>query len=106
MNDQGIGCPCRYLFRVMFSASRGESMSGIGRVIAALLLAGAVAGAAAFAHLLGSEPAPAPLRSAGMPASHAPPPLVVVAAPGPPLVLPWPAARPGLLSPVLRTAAV
>src|SRR5216684_8520234 len=102
MNDQGIGCPCRYLFRVMFSASRGESMSGIGRGIAALLLAGAVAGAAAFAHQLGREAAPEPLHGAGMAASQTPPPLVVVAAPAPPLVRPRHAARPGLGSPVPR----
>src|SRR6266852_1242016 len=105
MNDQGIGCPCRYLFRVMFSASRGESMSGIGRGIAALLLAGAVAGAAAFAHQLGREAAPAPLRSAGIAASQAPPPLVVVAAPAPPLALPRHAARPSLRSPAVRSVA-
>lgn len=80
-------------------------MSGIGRGIAALLLAGAVAGAAAFAHQLGREAAPAPLRSAGIAASQAPPPLVVVAAPAPPLVLLRHAARPSLRSPVVRPAA-
>src|SRR4029077_14412739 len=36
----------------MFSAVGGLSMRGIGRVVAAVLLAGGVAGAAAFAHLL------------------------------------------------------
>src|SRR4051794_41983648 len=40
----------------MLSASRGPSMSGIERIFAALLLAGAVGGAAAFAHGIGGGP--------------------------------------------------
>src|SRR5438105_14851955 len=40
----------------MFSASGGLSMRGIGRLVTAVLLTGAVVGAAAFAHLSGSVP--------------------------------------------------
>jgi hypothetical protein len=41
----------------MLSADLGSNMSSIERLVAAIFLAGAVAGAAAFGHLLGSEPA-------------------------------------------------
>jgi hypothetical protein len=54
-------------------------MRGIGRIVAAIVLAGAVAGAAAFAHLLGSVPA-APSSVAALPPSPSAP-LIVEAAP-------------------------
>ena len=60
-------------------------MRGIGRIVAAIVLAGAVAGAAAFAHLLGSVPA-APSSVAALPPSPSAP-LIVEAAP-------WSPARP------------
>jgi hypothetical protein len=41
----------------MLSADLGSNMSSIERLVAAIFLAGAVAGAAAFGHLLGSEAA-------------------------------------------------
>ena len=50
------GRPRRYLDRVMLSADSWTNMSGIERVVAAILLTGAVVGAAAFAHLLGRNP--------------------------------------------------
>jgi hypothetical protein len=83
----------------MFSATRGEIMSCIGRVVATLLLAGAVAGAAAFAHQLGTEATPAPIRIAGMPAPRLSAPIAVVVAPAPPLALPSAALRPIRLFP-------
>src|SRR5690349_3899942 len=51
INDhaQGFPSPCRYLVRVMLSAGGGWSMRGIERVLAAVLLAGAVGGTALFA---------------------------------------------------------
>ena len=60
-------------------------MRGIGRIVAAIVLAGAVAGAAAFAHLLGSVPA-APSSVATLPPTPSSP-LIVEAAP-------WSPARP------------
>jgi hypothetical protein len=69
----------RYLVRVMLSARWGLDMRGIGRIVAAIVLAGAVAGAAAFAHLLGSVPA-APSSVAALPPSPSAP-LIVEAAP-------------------------
>src|SRR6478735_8537434 len=69
----------RYLVRVMLSARWGLDMRGIGRIVAAIVLAGAVAGAAAFAHLLGSVPAP-PSSVATLPPTPSAP-LIVEAAP-------------------------
>src|SRR5258708_1389369 len=63
----------------MFSALGGLSMRAIGRVVAAVLLAGAVAGAAAFAHLLGNVP--------GSTIFPAPPALTSAAGAGAPLVI-------------------
>jgi hypothetical protein len=72
-------------------------MRGIGRVVAAILLAGAVAGAAAFAHLLVSEPAPAPFGIAALPPAPSSP-LIVQAAP-------WRPERPAVRVHVARPAA-
>src|SRR4030081_1668074 len=54
---QVSGPSCRYPNRVMLSAVGGENMRGIDRVIAVILLVGAVGGAAAFARQSGNEPA-------------------------------------------------
>lgn len=67
----------------MLSAFWGLGMRGFGRVVAAVLLTGAVAGTAAFAHLLGSEPA-APFSVAALPPAPAAP-LVVRADPWSPV---------------------
>src|ERR1700758_505268 len=77
---------CRYLVRVMLSASGGGSMRGIERVLAAVLLIGAVAGAAVFASHSGSSPAEAPVRLAAPPEQH-------VSGPGAVLIAPTPADR-------------
>src|SRR4051812_15766987 len=75
-NDVQVSGPsCRYLDRVMLSAVGGASMRGIDRVLAVLLLLGAVGGAAAFARQSGSE-------SASPGVDLAAPPLQHVAAPG------------------------
>src|SRR5665647_3176173 len=69
-------------------------MSGIRRVETAILLAGAVAGAAAFAHLLASEPAPGPFGITALPP-----------APGSPLIVqaaPWSPERPAAHVHVVR----
>jgi hypothetical protein len=55
-------------------------MSGMGRAVAAILLAGAVAGAAAFAHLLASEPTLPAFGASALPSAPGSP-LVVQAAP-------------------------
>src|SRR5665647_264462 len=73
-------------------------MSGIRRAVAAILLAGAVAGAAAFAHLLASEPAPGPFGVSALPP-----------APGSPLIVqaaPWSPELPAARVHVVRTAAL
>jgi hypothetical protein len=64
---------------MLLSAAGGLNMRGIGRLIAASALAGAVVGVAAFAHLLGSVPA-ASVSIAELPPAPAGP-LVVDAAP-------------------------
>src|ERR1035437_1446463 len=80
----------------MLSARWGWSMRSIGRVVAAIVLAVAVAGAAAFAHLLGSVPA-GPSSVGTLPPEPASP-LVVEAAP-------WTPDRPAAhLRPVLHPA--
>src|SRR5205823_8838227 len=80
----------RFPFRVMSSANRTGSMSAIERFVAAVLLSGAVAGAAVFPQLL-AGPAGVQTPPVGMvPAGPALPsvPTVVRAAPAPFLVAP------------------
>jgi len=80
-------------------------MSGIERVVAAILLAGAVAGAAAFAFMLGHTPeVTSPL---GMPGRGAPGAVVIAPLPGLGVqaVVAKPAAKPGVPIPVLVAGA-
>src|SRR3954454_14179764 len=74
-------------------------MRGIGRVLAAIVLAGAVAGAAAFAHSLGGGALSAPAGVAVLPTAPASP-LVVQATAA--LPAPRPAVRPTLRHAVIR----
>jgi hypothetical protein len=69
----------------MLSADRGENMSGIERLFAAIFLAGAVAGAAAFGHLLGNEQASVPAAISLSPALRNSPSVAIEATPAPPL---------------------
>src|ERR1700674_1108838 len=80
---QGSGPPCRYLDRVMLSAVGGESMRGIDRVLAVILLAGAVGGAAAFARHSGSDSAARVVHLAVPPLQHVEAPETVLIAPPP-----------------------
>ena len=96
--------PRRYLDRVMFSAVRGPNMRGIERVVAAILLAGAVAGAAAFSFMVSHGP---DVRSEfGLPSQGAP--RIVEVAPLPGLgglvVQAAPAARAGSGTSILANA--
>src|SRR5205823_4347730 len=77
----------------------------IGRVVTGVLLAAAVAGSAAFAHLLGSVPGSTILgEPAGLPAAAGTgAPLVIRAALAP--VLPHARVRPILLRPVAKAPA-
>src|SRR5579864_1436810 len=85
-DDPQVSGPfCRYLVRVMLSALGGGSMRGIERVLAALLLIGAVGGAAVFASHSGSSPADA-VRLAAPPEQH-------LSGPGAVLIAPTPADR-------------
>jgi hypothetical protein len=85
-------------------------MRGFGRLFAGILLAGAVVGAAAFAHLLGSVPAPSPFAAGQLPLAPRTP-LPVEAAPwspDPPVARHVAALRPvgsPILAPVARLAA-
>ena len=93
---QGQAPSRRFLVRVMLSDRGGSSMRGIGRVLAAIVLAGAVAGTAAFAHLLGGGPGTMPFGIVALPPAPSEP-LVVQAAPLPRATALAPAARPQLL---------
>src|SRR5258705_707695 len=80
----------------MFSASGGWSMRGIGRVVAAILLAGAVAGAAAFAHGLAGGSETGPFGIDALPPAPTSPLVVEAAAAPPPVeapISPLPAVR-------------
>ena len=88
------GRPRRYLDRVMLSADPWTNMRGIERVVAAILLAGAVVGAAAFTHLLGRNPDIAVQLGLPKPGQ----PGIVQAAPLPAGALALPPAPPGTLS--------
>src|SRR3954465_3844226 len=71
---------CRYLIRVMLSALGGRYMRGIERVLAAILLVSAIAGAAVFARESGSG-LPAAVHPAAPPARALPAPGMVLVAP-------------------------
>src|SRR2546421_4639459 len=80
---QGSTPPCRYLFRVMLSARGRESMRGIERFLAAILLVGAIGGAAALARYAGTEPAPPAFHVTASPRQHLTIPQTVVEIPLP-----------------------
>jgi hypothetical protein len=85
----------------MLSADRGENMSGIERFLAAIFLAGAVAGAAAFGHLLGNEQSAVPSAASLSPALSTSPSVAIEATPAPPLPSMFPMHLP---SPVVAKA--
>src|SRR5947207_11919262 len=68
----------------MLSARGPESMRGIERFLAAILLAGAVGGAAVLARYAGTEPAPPAFHVAASPRQHLTIPQTVVEIPLPP----------------------
>src|SRR4051794_25857299 len=84
----------------MLSAGRSESMRAIERFLAAVLLVGAVGGAAAFARYAGTEPAPPAFHFSASPRQHLTIPQTVVQIPLPKAgrvaVKPVVAARPPL----------
>src|SRR5258705_10845183 len=84
----------------MLSAGGSESMRGIERFLAAVLLVGAVGGAAAFARYAGTEPAPPAFHFSASPRQHLTIPQTVVQIPLPAAgrvaVKPVVAARPRL----------
>src|SRR5437764_14572529 len=67
----------------MLSARGPESMRGIERFLAAILLAGAVGGAAVLARYAGTEPAPPAFHVAASPRQHLTIPQTVVEIPLP-----------------------
>src|SRR6478672_13631933 len=67
----------------MLSARGSESMRGIERFLAAVLLVGAVGGAAAFARYAGTEPAPPAFHFSASPRQHLTIPQTVVQIPVP-----------------------
>jgi hypothetical protein len=79
-------------------------MSGIERFVAALFLAGAVAGAAAFGHKLGSVPAPPAVAVSLLPTDSAAPSVAIEAQPAPPLPPMFPALKAHRPLRITRTA--
>src|SRR6478672_13672065 len=67
----------------MLSARGSESMRGIERFLAAVLLVGAVGGAAAFARYAGTEPVPPAFHFSASPRQHVTIPQTVVQIPVP-----------------------
>src|SRR5213082_3284190 len=107
----------------MLSAGGPESMRGIERFLAAILLAGAVGGAAAFARYAGTEPEPPAFHLSAPPRQHLTIPQTVVEIPLParpsrvtvkPVIVQRPRlafvpavpARPLVVTPVVVTAVV